>query len=93
MKKIVELIKERIQEEIKDQNNLSNLHGVDLTKSLIEPYRETFEVAFAEDETIELSVVLRENVSTLRRVIRLHATQKLGDLLSQSEETKSAEYF
>jgi hypothetical protein len=58
--KIETLIKKRILEELKDQGNISNFHGVDLTKSLVEPYRETFEVAFEEGETIELYVVLKE---------------------------------
>jgi hypothetical protein len=59
--KVENLIKHRIQEELKNQLNLTNLHGVDVTKSLVEPYLDTFEDSFEEGKKIQLYVVLKEH--------------------------------
>jgi hypothetical protein len=58
---IKKIIKDLIQSDIKGDFTISNLHGVDLNKCLVEPYLEICEDSFHEGQTIELYVVLKEH--------------------------------
>lgn len=60
MDKIEEQIKQIIQSETKGDLGISNLHGVDLKRCLVEPYLETLEDSFNEGQTIQMYVVLKE---------------------------------
>ena len=60
-KNIENEIKELIASEIKDNFSITNLHGVDLKKCLVEPFRQTFEKSFKAGEFVELFVVLKEH--------------------------------
>ncbi len=54
-------IKQIIQLEVKGDFTISNLHGVDLKKCLVEPYLEILEDSFNEGQTIQMYVVLKEH--------------------------------
>ncbi|NBU21252.1 hypothetical protein EBS43_07570 [bacterium] len=54
-------IKNIIQAELKRNLEISNLHGVDLKRCLVEPYQEIFENSFNESELMALYVVLKED--------------------------------
>ena len=60
MKKLEDKIKQIIESEIKGDFTVSNLHGVNLKKCLIEPYLETLEALFNKGQTIQMYVVLKE---------------------------------
>lgn len=57
-------IKELIASEIKGNFSITNLHGVDLKKCLVEPFRQIFEKSFREGEFVELFVILKEHPQT-----------------------------
>jgi hypothetical protein len=57
----IKLIKDIIQAELKGDLTISNLHGIDLSRCLVDPYLETLEDSFAEGETIDMYVVLKEH--------------------------------
>lgn len=61
MGKTEDHIKEIVQLEIKGDLNISNLHGVDLRKCLVEPYLETLEDSFNKGQTVRMYVVLKEH--------------------------------
>ncbi|MCW8896733.1 MAG: hypothetical protein OQJ96_10380 [Flavobacteriales bacterium] len=53
-------VKNIIQEELKGNPDLSNAHGVELDKCLIEPIRQTYLDSFNDNKKIELWTVLEE---------------------------------
>ena len=59
--KLEDQINEIIRSEIGGNYSISNLHGVDLKKCLVEPYLQVFEKSFKEGELVELYVVLKEH--------------------------------
>lgn len=59
-KKIEDEIKDLINNEIKSNYSITNLHGVDLKKCLVEPFLKVFEKSFREGEFDDLFVVLKE---------------------------------
>ena len=86
-KKIEDKIKELVSHEIKGNYSISNLHGVDLTKCLVEPYCQTFEKSFKAGELDDLFVVLREYPQTNEGyLIVYNPSEKLFRLGLQSEK-------
>lgn len=61
MESIESQIKKRVELELQGRMDISNSHGVDLKRCLVEPYQETFEDSFREGELLDLYVVLKED--------------------------------
>ncbi len=59
--KIRNQIHEIIRSEISENDSITNLHGINLKRCLIEPYLQIFEKSFKEGEVAELYVVLKED--------------------------------
>jgi len=55
-----EKIKQIIKNELKGDFGISNSHGVDLIKCLVEPYLDTFEGSLHPEQHVDLYVVLKE---------------------------------
>lgn len=80
----------KIEDEIKGDYSITNLHGVDLGKCLVEPFCQTFEKSFKAGEFDELFVVLREYPQTTAGyVIVYNSREKLFGLGLQGEMGKS----
>lgn len=58
---IVNRIKKLILSEIKGDYSITNAHGVDLKKCLVEPYLQKFEKSFKKGEMVDVYIVLEEN--------------------------------
>jgi hypothetical protein len=86
-KNIEDEIKDLISNEIKGNFSITNFHGVDLKKCLIEPFRQTFEKSYKVGELDDLFVVLKEFPQTNKGyLIAYNPREKLFGLGLQGAE-------
>jgi hypothetical protein len=96
MNKIENQIKYIVQNEIDGNIAITNWHGVDLVKCLVEPYPATFEMSFRDSETVELYVVLEESQNSEKSYqIAYNPVEKLFGLclLTQGENRLLLGYY